>query len=377
MNPRLTRQAAKQAGNPFSSTANPAAGSTAEATGVPQPPFVTLADVEHNVADPEQAPPAAQDTMGDDDIDKELAKQVELALADENDIETIDDSDDDFRNDQSEADSPASVNPHSDTADKTTAKTAKKVSRYAERAKLIQLNNTPAWDVYRQLDIDAINLSIFDSPSGKAHLMVDKETAVKRAIIETEGHDDLFRAVLSDIDEFQESTSGDTFAGHGKIRSMQNALTKAVTNYRSRKPFERDLPSKSMLLAARYCESSCTLNATIAGKLAHLNHLDLAQVESRSNAQPDNSALSSIVVDLQATVNELQRKVNTDLVTKANLTAAIQASSITVVNAVCKDVAKAKKGFEDRAKQPKLPRSPEASRALTATPTVKRRRVDP
>ncbi|KAI2470508.1 hypothetical protein F4781DRAFT_175268 [Annulohypoxylon bovei var. microspora] len=308
--------------------------STARTTAVSQLRLpANSASVEHNVADAEQ-----QRVAQNDDVDKELQRHIEIALAQDvgkpADIAPGNNSDDEYRDDQSAEDSDLSsprhrtprVNP---TQPATSGKTTKKSSRYVERARLIQRTSIPAWEIYRELDIDAIDLSIFDSPSGKAHLMVDKETAVKRAIVETEGHDDLFRAVLSDIDEFQESKCGDTFAAHGKIRSMQNAVSKAVANYRARKPFEKDLPSKSMLLAARYCESSCTLNATIAGKLAHLNRLDLAQVgTARSNAQPDNSALSSVVVDLQATVNELQRKVNNNLATKADLMTAIQTSSI-------------------------------------------------
>ncbi|KAI2628578.1 hypothetical protein GGR54DRAFT_651442 [Hypoxylon sp. NC1633] len=126
----------------------------------------------------------------------------------------------------------------------------------------------------------------------------------------------LLKQVLDEIDSIFEaarliSSVRPPYASISKIGSINSNLVKAIAARLANKPFEKELPSRALLPAVRYCEPGSTPNAPTAGRLAHLNQTHSAQVEPTSVGFGQLAARSSAqeVSALQRSVGELLSRV--------------------------------------------------------------------
>jgi hypothetical protein len=74
------------------------------------------------------------------------------------------------------------------------------------------------------------------------------------------------------------ATSKTTFSSTGLVRTVRTACENALNAFYENEPWSHKLPSKAQVLALRFCHRNGGLNETVAGILAELCRLDLAQI---------------------------------------------------------------------------------------------------
>lgn len=143
----------------------------------------------------------------------------------------------------------------------------------------------------------------------------------------------LLQAIDAEIDaifdaQVKSTADNKAYANNNVLRVVRNSLSKALQSYRVKGSADDQLPSKAVILALRYCNPSAGLTAEIAGILAQMNRLDLAQVGVMQAAGPRSynafEGLVSKEMDaVTARVSVLEKKATTG--TDASLKGRVEA----------------------------------------------------
>ncbi|KAI5867630.1 hypothetical protein GGS23DRAFT_592928 [Durotheca rogersii] len=163
-------------------------------------------------------------------------------------------------------------------------------------------NEEAAATIHNRPHADATNFVASNDPPPNIRTIIPKKLAVERAESEIVGHAELLEAVLHDIDSFYTQT--------GQIATMRASLKVAVASCHAGQSFNQHLPPKSMLLAARYCDFENSIDPILAGNLARLNRLDLAQAGNASCGQPGIECINAQKLSKsQETIQVLKKEV--------------------------------------------------------------------
>lgn len=100
------------------------------------------------------------------------------------------------------------------------------------------------------------------------------------------------------FDKGKESAAkNEAYANNNMLRSTKAAVDKALESYQQNGINDDHLPSKAAFLAVRYCNLTGGLNEQLAGPLAEMNRLDLAQVGPLHGNRPSTFQAFEILMN--------------------------------------------------------------------------------